>query len=362
LDLHGSTGGLAIADHCAYVGTRANENALWVLDIAQPSKPLLASKVVLGDVGAPIELRALAELGLLLAITEGHNHLFVFDIHDCRAPQRLSAFTLLPSPHEFFVWHDPRQPRRVLVYVTLFNGYNGLQVIDLSEPQAPQLRLTWFMPNTTGLLHSISLADDGRRAYLSNWGGGLYVADTGELVDGIDNPQIRLLGVSSYERVSTHSAVRAPNRSLLVVTDEIYVCPFGWLRLVDIAEETDPHIVGEFRLPENADGTCDGSGLFSAHNPLPFRDFVLATWYSDGLVMVDITDATQPRLLAQYRTRSGEQFWSYPIVKNGLIYVVSLEGGLYVFTYEGPYAEQLYATKWAEGNVNCVASCGTISR
>ena len=98
--------------------------------------------------------------------------------------------------------------------------------------------------------------------------------------------------------------------------------------------------------------------MFTTHNPLPFHDFVLVTWYSGGLVMVDIKDATQPHLLAQYRTRYGEQFWSYPIVKDGLIYVVSIEGGLYVFAYNGPDAEQLYATKWAEGNVNCIASCG----
>jgi hypothetical protein len=39
------------------------------------------------------------------------------------------------SPHEFFLWRDPKQPNRALVYQTLPNGPSQLRVIDVSDKQ-----------------------------------------------------------------------------------------------------------------------------------------------------------------------------------------------------------------------------------
>src|SRR5262249_32689553 len=143
---------------------------------------------------------------------------------------------------------------------------------------------------------------------------------------------------------------RVPGRELVILTDEIYSCPFGWLRLVGVADESRPKVVGEFRLPENTPSSCS-AGTFTAHNPLAFHDLVLLTWYNGGVIALDIADAAHPRLAGQYRVE-GERFWSYPIVQNGLIYVASIEGGLYILSYEGPHAEQIRALKLAEGNAN----------
>ena len=43
--------------------------------------------------------------------------------------------------------------------------------------------------------------------------------------------------------------------------------------------------------------------------------------------------------------------WSYPIVKDGLIYVVDVRNGLYVLRYKGPYAGELHV-EFLEGNSN----------
>ena len=45
--------------------------------------------------------------------------------------------------------------------------------------------------------------------------------------------------------------------------------------------------------------------------------------------------------------------WSYPIVSNGLIYVVDIRNGLYVLRYTGPLAaEEVAGISFLEGNSN----------
>ena len=45
------------------------------------------------------------------------------------------------------------------------------------------------------------------------------------------------------------------------------------------------------------------------------------------------------------------QMFSYPIVRDGLIYAVDSVGGLYVLRYTGPGTEWLAGVERAEGNV-----------
>lgn len=348
LNNRGANGGLALAGHCAYVGSRGGESAVAVVDVADPARPALAGK--LSFTGTPTELRAVNDLALLIVTTSSPNALHTFDIRDCLHPARLGEVALPSAPHEFFLWRDPRQRTRVLAYVAMFSSHDGLHMVDVSDPKKPRLLLAWSVPGLSGLLHSIALSDDGRRAYISGWSGGFLLADTSELAEAKANPQIRLIGKLGYAANTTHSAVRVPGRALVILTDEIYSCPFGWLRVVDVANESRPKVAGEFRLSENTTNPC-AAGTFTAHNPLPFHDLVMLTWYNGGVIALDIADATHPRLAAQYRVE-GERFWSYPLVQNGLIYVASIEGGLYVLAYEGAHAEQVRSVTLAEGNAN----------
>src|SRR5205823_12172490 len=51
---------------------------------------------------------------------------------------------------------------------------------------------------------------------------------------------------------NSHSAVKVPGRQLIVTTDEVYGkftspafgCPWGWMRLISVADESHPTIVG----------------------------------------------------------------------------------------------------------------------
>jgi hypothetical protein len=44
--------------------------------------------------------------------------------------------------------------------------------------------------------------------------------------------------------------------------------------------------------------------------------------------------------------------WSFPIIHNGLIYVVDIRNGLYVLRYTGAHADEVNAITFLEGNSN----------
>jgi hypothetical protein len=61
-----------------------------------------------------------------------------------------------------------------------------------------------------------------------------------------------------------------------------------------------------------------------------------------------------PRLSDDPDTGNGEKvvMWSYPIIKDGLIYVVDLRNGLYVLEYQGLYEDEVEEITFLEGNSN----------
>ncbi len=351
-----ANGGLAIARDCAYVGSRGGDGAIAIVDISTPANPSLVGRIPATRGIDPREVRAVNDLNLLVVMTMGvvaqpaANGLHLYDIRDCRAPKFIAAFDFGDNPpHEFYLWRDPQRPARLLAYVAMFST-RGIEIIDVSDFARPTRLAQWNEAPRAGVMHSVSVSNDGRRAYIANWDAGLLIADSSEIAEGKPSPTLRAISHLPYANSSTHSAISIPARRLLILTDENYACLFGFLRVVDVAGETRPKIAGDFRVPQNDAAKCE-AGIFTSHNPLAFKNIILVTWYSSGLFALDISDAAPPRALAQFRN-GAEQFWSYPIVRNGLIYVVSIEGGLYVLEYAGTFAEEIRAAQFAEGNSN----------
>ena len=44
--------------------------------------------------------------------------------------------------------------------------------------------------------------------------------------------------------------------------------------------------------------------------------------------------------------------WSYPIIRNGVIYVIDVRNGLFILRYTGPHAEEVQQINYFEGNSN----------
>jgi len=298
------------------------------------------------------------------------------------------------SPHEMFLWRDPADADRILLFMSTPIGPPSLQVFDISDPGAIERVAAWHPfsdadvidepAGANTLLHSVTVTDDGALAFLSMVGGGLILADTSEVAAGTPDPRIRALTTAAtridYSPPSapgTHCAVPIPGRALAVVTDEVYPvpvaagCPWGWMRLVDFSDPTAPTIAGEYKLPENDEAACPGDNgptgvAYTAHNPTVTENLALITWHAGGLQVVDTTDPAAPTRLAAFDPLPLPEvavedpalggapvaMWSYPIIRDGLIYVIDIRNGLYVLRYDGPYADQIAQTSFREGNSN----------
>ncbi len=112
---------------------------------------------------------------------------------------------------------------------------------------------------------------------------------------------------------------------------------------------------------------------YSAHNPTLTPNLAISTWHSGGVQAVSLRDPRRPvqaaeffpeplarvdledpRLSSDPDTGRNEKvvMWSYPIIQDGLIYVVDLRNGLYVLRYDGAHAREVRRIDFLEGNSN----------
>jgi hypothetical protein len=288
----------------------------------------------------------------------------------------------------------------VLLYETtpsnaVADGRENLIVVDVSRARDSEFvelaKWTTVINNEDrdNRLHSLTVSNDGRRAFFAFLGGGFLVADTSDFADAKANPEVRLVTPVSqrvfWTNPGAHSAVKLYGQDFAMTTDEVYGklggvlaahgCPWGWIRFIDIADPARPKVASEFKLPVNEADTCsevpadrENLSSFSVHNPTLTKHLVFVTWHGGGLQAIDITNPLKPESAAQYvpeplpfvqtedpALSSGRDkvvMWSFPIIKDGLVYVVDLRNGLYVLRYKGPHQGEVYATKFLDGNSN----------
>ena len=405
---------LALAGRCAYVGDRSyaatprKGAGIAIVDVADPSRPARVGTIAARGDTTQRELRADRGLGLLVVLdyspyigsdlTGGRsysgNDLQVYDISkDCRKPRLVSTYDFgVRAPHEFFLWKDPKHPGRVLAYVTTTIYGPDLNVIDLTDPTAPKLVSTYTAPQqeTHGIgdtvngqqpasyIHSIAVSDDGTRAYVGGWDYGTYVLDTSGLASPGGLPVMKPLGLTTLDYgANVHGNVPVPGRPYGVMVQEEYAaagrsCPFGWLRVADMTDPTNLKLAGQYRLPENDCAKAQAAnGTFTAHNQTNFPHVTLLTWYSGGLRAVDTSNpnrlvetgvfvpkgSTEPNerdsrlfFAGSKRDRRLGAMWSYPVVQDGLVYVVDIDLGLYVLRYTGAHSDEVSRAPFVEGN------------
>ena len=403
---------LAVAGSCAYVGDRGYDavprtgSGIAILDISAPAHPRQVNTIAARAYSTQRELRADRALGLLVVedyspyiggagAAYSGNDLKIYDISgDCTKPRLLSTYDFgARAPHEFFLWKDPARPGRVLAYVTTTIYGPDLNVVDLSDPTAPKLVTAYTAPqqvasgtgdvaatqNPSSYIHSISVSDDGTRAYVAGWDYGTYVLDTSGVANPAGIPVMKPLSTKVLDYAgNVHGNIKVPGKPYGVMVQEEYAaagrgCPFGWLRMADMTDPTALTLAGAYKLPENNCSAAQAAnGTFTAHNATPFPSVTLLTWYSGGLRAVDTTNPYQPietgafvpkatgpapaerdaRLFftgSKVAPRTGA-LWSYPVVQDGLIYVVDIDLGLFILKYTGAHASEIAKARFVEGN------------
>jgi hypothetical protein len=430
----GMNAAMAIHGDYAYIGSRTDgahegmpHGGIMVVDISNPRHPeLLTDEPLYAATGeSSRELRVWQSQEILIVLNTNcggagahlctgpsQNSFRFYDISGENATTPRLITEIGQSTHEFFLWEDPKNPERALMY----GGSAGsacpsptapvcaFRVWDISPVRMGQPPVTLFsgthgytrfppfpapVQKPTGGLHSLSVSNDGSRAYFALLTGGFAVVDVSDFAAGVPNPQPRPITLNearpTWAGPGAHSAVKLWDRDWVWVSDEVYGtatgaghgCPWGWARMIDISDPTVPTVEAEYRLPENDPSTCDDWNpprtSYSAHNPTLTPHIAFSTWHSGGMQAVSIQRPHAPYQLAEFfpealpevmledpRLSSDPDtgrhekvvMWSYPIIKDGLIYVVDLRNGLYILEYKGAFEKEVARIGFLEGNSN----------
>jgi hypothetical protein len=425
----GMNAAIAIHEDYAYIGSRTDgghesglHGGILVVDISKPSRPKLVAGPLDANPGeSSRELRVWQSQDVLIVLntncgvgpTLHHctvpsiSNIRFYDIagRNAKRPQLLNQFDV--DTHEFFLWEDPKDPERALIFAgsagsncTIRGGspscpFSVWDISQVVDGQAPVTLYSGEYPYAAladkprGGLHSLTVSNDGSRAYYALLTGGFAIVDVSAFAAGTPGAQPIAITTNEARPVwagpGAHSAAKLWGRDWAWVSDEVYGtatgaghgCPWGWTRMFDISDPTAPTLEAEYREPENDPSTCAAWNpprtSYSAHNPTLTPHIGFSTWHSGGMQAVSLArpdapyqlaeflpkplrkvDLEDPRLSSDPDTGRNEKvvMWSYAIIKDGLIYVVDLRNGLYVLEYSGPFDDEVQDARYLDGNSN----------
>lgn len=114
---------------------------------------------------------------------------------------------------------------------------------------------------------------------------------------------------------------------------------YGDLRLWDVHDPRHPVALARYATPEARDATAAAGGNWSVHNPVVVGSTLYASWYSDGVRVLDISRPSAPREIASW-TGEGRPAAAGPMnvwgvaVEGDLVLASDLGFGLYVLRLE----------------------------
>jgi hypothetical protein len=485
-------------DSCPHV-----HPGILILSISNPANPTIVGEIPapLNPSGQPVgitsrELRVWPSKQLLMTMnfrcssvihacprtndTTSPFDIKFFSLKDPTNPQFISHFVptsragLAIKPHEMFLWADPNEDNRALLFVTtptlttdptvpnlivfdISQVSKGGRVTEIAEgnwnnryPGTNQANYPFDNASPDGcgpydcnlFVHSIGVKPDGSVTYMALEAGHFLVLDTSDIAANkispgtvlslddklitdpanrpvwLQNPldptavpnvfpngcaRLDSTGTIAKDCPNSHSAVQVPSRHLAVTTDEIYGtftinefgCRWGWMRLIDVSDTTHPFITGQYLIGQDQLSFCGSAAdtpvteqfrSFSSHNPTVLQNLALIDWHSGGVQAINISDPTNPTQAGVFRPapipvvatedpglsqgpattvdqllnpdttnpdfKTKVVMWSYPIIRNGLIYVIDVRNGLFVLRYTGPHSDEVQEIKFLEGNSN----------
>jgi hypothetical protein len=246
-------------------------------------------------------------------------------------------------------------------------GRGDFRLIDITNPNSPFEVSSWGVIHN-GVAHNVAgqgcdadgeyghgaePSADGKLVFLSWWDSGFIAVD----LTNPANPVFK--GRTVYPANAdgdAHSSNYDEGRKLLFTADEDFCKAsgsaiekgFGYLRVYDYSRLSAPRQIGEYRTP-NSLGTDDqAAGDYTIHNPLLVGTFIYASWYTDGVRIIDVSNARAPREVAYFVPPAGQnpvkprqrgvlpsttQIWGVAVdegVEDELIYLSDMNSGLWI--------------------------------
>src|SRR5919109_244641 len=283
----GMNAAIAIHGDYAYIGSRTDgghegmpHGGVMVVDISNPSKPALLGPPFDAKPGeSSRELRVWRSQDVLIVLNTNcgvgdmlhhctqpsiSNFRF-YDISGANASSPQLIHQLNADTHEFFLWQDPGDPDRALIFAGNAGSTCAIRggsptcpfaVWDLSPVADGGAPITLFSG-----LHGYTRFPPAP-APVQKPTGGFAVVDVSDFAAGRPSPQPRPITLNAarptWPGPGAHSAVKFWNRDWVWVSDEVYGtatgeghgCPWGWARIVNIDDPRRPTVRADYRLPE----------------------------------------------------------------------------------------------------------------
>jgi hypothetical protein len=322
-------------------GDCRSPSGVWAIDLRDPARPRpLASfakfpgtdaqDVWVGSVRTPTFGGDLAAVGIQRCARQepGFAGLALYDVSDPARPRPLGQLaTGVPAGvHELGVVQ--RADGRLLVLAAVVGSFQlsrgrqgDLRIIDATDPRRPRQLADWDVrrdgpPATRGQLaarqdvfgHSAWPLDGGRKLFASFWAAGV------QFLDIADPSAPKLIGQTGYRDGDgyrgAHSGWFNADETLFVQNDEA-MNPVGegaaatWTsqRIFDTTRLDHPTLLSTFATESavpGRDGRVRRDGVFSVHNAVIRGTVEYASWYSDGVRVVDLADPRHPREVAWF--------------------------------------------------------------
>ena len=318
-----------------------NPAGTYVLDMANPRKPVMTDNLVTPAMDTPHEsLRLNSKTGLLVSDAGSPaTQLGMVDVYsvaaDCRHPQLQSSLPIGPLGHESGFSPDGR------TFWATATAREGITAIDLTNPVLP--RIVWHTEHYGS--HGMAISPDGNRAYLAapccnyvtaisgagndSRTGGLVILDISKIQNrtisnpNADVPEVARLTWPEISIPQNVIPVTIKHHKYLIEFDEFSSnvlqydpqSSVGAARIIDIGDERHPKVISRIRLAvhntaqresdqQNDPGANSGTQGYAAHYcAVPRQNdpgIVACSMILSGLRVFDIRDPYHPREVAYF--------------------------------------------------------------
>ena len=308
--------------------------------------------------------------------------LIFWDVTDPSAPTQVGYFhtaCCTRGVHEFEVEHRT-DLGRTFAYATVptsrypesdspsgyrdVNGDGDFRLIDITNPALAFQVSDFGIQDAGGPFsagqgcdadpnygHGAEPSEDGTTVFVSYWDSGFVALDLTDPTTPVYQGQTIYPADADGD---AHSSSYDDARQLLFSADEDFCktsgpdveTGYGYLRIWDYSDLSAPVQVGQFRTTNSLGLNAQGSGDYSIHNALVVGTDVYASWYSDGVRVIDAADPTSPTEVAYFVPPAGQnsvkppqrgvlsqmpQVWGVVVDEaTGLIYASDMNTGLWI--------------------------------
>jgi hypothetical protein len=238
----------------------------------------------------------------------------LIDVRNPKRPRFLGSVNDLPGgTHTLTVY--PGEP---IIYASpggLANGNGVEQIIDVSDPKKPEVAAT-FTPSRIGCHDVAFYVTDEVKIAACPGAGETQIWDVSDplaprTIGHVINPLIQF----------HHSVAFTHDGRYMVLGDEAIVAndcvggPTGAIWIYDISNPAVPVLAGYYGINRNdtpvGSSDVDRGGWCTAHlfNFVPGTYNLVASWYSGGMNVLDLSDPARPTEIAFYRD-DDTNYWS----------------------------------------------------